>query len=146
MKLALRILVLWFAIASTAMAQTVAKQLGNITNGIPAATGAVPFTNTPPATHFFSCENWKEIGFGFNFKLAGAGNSNVVLYLDKSMDKTNYFSFDVITVPGNGTTFTGWATNYNTGGIPFFRVRQVVNQNTVVLTNLSVWLGTKRGF
>ena len=49
--------------------------------------------------------------------------SNVVCYLWKSLDNTNWVAFDTasVTLAANGTTRANYVTNFTVGGYPYFK-------------------------
>lgn len=113
----------------------------SITNVVPATS-----TNTAPSSAIIDASRVSEWGLQLNVQLQGSGTSAVTFTVSSSLDQVNWVARFNAPVTASGTNVVPWLTNVVSGGIPFWKVTQVINANSAALTNLatSVLYSVKR--
>lgn len=104
----------------------------SITNVVPATS-----TNTAPSGAVIDCSRVSEFGLQFNVQLQGSGTSAVTFTVANSLDQTNWVTRFTAPITASGTNVVPWVTNVITGGIPFWKITQVINANSAAVTNLA---------
>ena len=116
-----------------------------VMNGGTNIVGAAVTNTYTPLLSFFQNE---QMAFHLQFACTGTNSSTIAVSLLPSLDGTNiatgttHFSW---TVAANGTTPVSFATNFATGGYPYFQLR-IANPNTntaSVLSNVFFIVGRK---
>lgn len=88
----------------------------------------------------------KVMSVALTCKLTGAGTSAVRLYLDKSIDNSNWATNAAnCTVTSAGTVAQTSITDIDSGGARFWRLSGLGNANANAATNFVIMVGAKRG-
>lgn len=74
------------------------------------------------------------------FRTLGAGTSNIVFNLQRSLDRTTYESAQnyKFTLVASGTNTVNLLTNINVGSVGFLRLNTIENTATNIMTNVVV--------
>lgn len=74
------------------------------------------------------------------FRLLGAGTSNIVFTLQRSLDRTTFETAQnyKFTVAASGTNSVDILTNINVGSVGFLRLNTIENTATNIMTNVVV--------
>lgn len=92
-------------------------------------------------------QEYLPIALKYSFHTAPVGGTpSVTVRLQRSLDNSNWESAAPLHVLlANGATNTcTWVTNFNVGGMPYFRIATIENTNSAVITNIQVYYGLKR--
>lgn len=95
-------------------------------------------------TQTIGMTKWDQCALQLNAKLMAAGTSLITAVFDASCDGTNWIpGYQVLQVPGNGTTTVTTSTNVTMNSIGYLRLNYVTNANNAILTNLTILVTTK---
>lgn len=96
-------------------------------------------TNTTALTNVVDCTRGKELAIQLTSAASAATTSNIVMYLETSLDQSNWNTEKTYTLALNGTTTVNLVTNQTVSAVPFVRLRvPAIAQTNVVATNFNV--------